>query len=95
LITALVSASTAVAWAETPNGNLARTANGGKSWRTALQGAGSSPSVDVVSSQIANVTATAATGTVAAHTRRANIIAYRTTDGGVHWTHTLIRLPGR
>jgi hypothetical protein len=90
---ALVGVSAHVAWAQNLSGELARTTDGGRSWKTILQGAGRDPSVDVESSTTATVVNTATTGTTAAHTRRSELVAYRTTDGGSHWTHTLIRLP--
>jgi hypothetical protein len=90
-ITALVSTSPQIAWAELPNGDLARTANGGNSWQTVLQGAGRNPSVDIVSDQIANVVVTATTHN-AAQSRRTALVAYRTTDGGNRWTHTIVSL---
>jgi photosystem II stability/assembly factor-like uncharacterized protein len=90
---ALVAVSAQVAWAENLTGALQRTTNGGRSWHTVLTGAGRGPSLDIESSTTATVVASATTGTRAAHTRRTELVAYRTTDGGSHWTHTLIHLP--
>jgi hypothetical protein len=89
----LVAVSPQIAWANDPSGALQRTTNGGRSWQTVLRGAGPAPAVDIESSTTATVVATATTGTRAAHTRRTDLVAYRTVDGGSHWTHTLIRLP--
>jgi hypothetical protein len=89
---ALVGVSARVAWAESLTGVVQRTTNGGRSWQTVLRGAGRSPSLDIESSTTATVVASATTGTTA-HTRRTELVAYRTTDGGTHWTHTLIHLP--
>jgi hypothetical protein len=89
----LLAVSPQTAWADRANGELQRTTNGGRSWRTVLRGAGADPAVDIESSTTATVVATATTGTRAAHTRRTELVAYRTVDGGSHWTHTLIHLP--
>ena len=89
----LVAVSPQIAWATGPGGALQRTTNGGRSWQTVLRGAGAGPAVDIESATTATVVATATTGTRAADTRRTDLVAYRTVDGGSHWTHTLIRLP--
>jgi hypothetical protein len=89
----LVAISPQVAWADDASGALQRTTNGGRSWQTVLRGVGPDPAVDIESSTTATVVAAATTGTRAAHTRRTELVAYRTVDGGSHWTHTLIRLP--
>lgn len=56
-------------------------------------GVGADPAVGIESSTTATVVVAATTGTRAAHTRRTELVAYRTVDGGSHWTHTLIHLP--
>jgi len=89
----LVAVSPEIAWADGASGVLQRTTNGGRSWLTVLRGVGPDPGIDIESSTTATVVATATTGTRAAHTRRTELVAYRTVDGGSHWTHTLIRLP--
>lgn len=89
----LVAVSPQIAWADDASGALQRTTNGGRSWQTVLRGVGPDPAVDIESSTTATVVAAATTGTRAAHTRRTDLVAYRTVDGGSHWTHTLIRLP--
>ncbi|MGI8714537.1 MAG: hypothetical protein ACR2NR_15450 [Solirubrobacteraceae bacterium] len=89
----LVAASPQIAWADDLSGALQRTTNGGRSWQTVLRGAGPAPALDIESSTTATIVAIATTGTPAAHTRRTELVAYRTIDGGSHWTHTLIRLP--
>jgi hypothetical protein len=88
-----LAVSPQIAWATDSAGALQRTTNGGRSWQTVLRGAGAGPAVDIESSTTATVVALATTGTRAAHTRRTELVAYRTIDGGSHWTHTLIRLP--
>jgi photosystem II stability/assembly factor-like uncharacterized protein len=89
----LVAVSQQIAWAEDAAGALHRSTNGGRSWQTVLHGDGPAPALDIQSSTTATVVATATAGTPAAHTRRTELIVYRTTDAGSHWTHTLIRLP--
>ncbi len=89
----LVAVSPQIAWADDTSGALQRTTNGGRSWQTVLRGVGPDPAVDIESATTATVVAAATAGTRAAHTRRTELVAYRTVDGGSHWTHTLIRLP--
>lgn len=89
----LVAASPRVAWAARASGALQRTADGGRSWQTIFPGDGAAPAVDIQSTTHATVVATATTGTTAAHTRRTDLIAYRTADGGAHWSHSVIHLP--
>jgi hypothetical protein len=89
----LVAASRQTAWVTDQTGGLHRTANGGRSWQKILSGAGAAPALDIENSTTATVVATATAGTPAAHDRRTELIAYRTIDGGAHWSHTLIRLP--
>jgi photosystem II stability/assembly factor-like uncharacterized protein len=91
----LVAASKQVAWAAQPGGALQRTADGGRSWNTVFSGAGAAPAVDVQSTTHATVVAPATTGTTARRNRRTDLVAYQTTDGGAHWTHTVIHLPTR
>jgi hypothetical protein len=88
----LVAVSPQIAWADNTSGALQRTTNAGRSWQTVLRG-GLDPAVDIESSTTATVVPAATTGTPAAHTRRTELVAYRTVDGGSRWTHTLIRLP--
>jgi hypothetical protein len=89
----LVAVTPQIAWANDMSGGLQRTTNGGRSWQTVLRGAGRAPAINIESSTTATVVATATVGTPAAHTRRTDLVAYRTVDGGSHWTHTLIHLP--
>jgi hypothetical protein len=89
----LVAVTPQIAWADDRTGALQRTTNGGRSWQTVLRGAGPAPAINIESSTTATVVATATVGTPAAHNRRTELIAYRTVDGGTHWTHTLIHLP--
>ncbi len=92
-VAGLVAASPQIAWADGTNGALERTTNAGRSWPTVLRGVGPDAAVDIASSTTATIVAAATAGTRAAHTRRTDLVAYRTVDGGSHWTHALIRLP--
>jgi hypothetical protein len=90
---ALVSISPLVAWGESEHGVLERTTNGGRSWQSVLRGVGSHPALDIQSATTATAIAIATTGTTSKHDRRTELVAYRTTNGGTRWTHTVIPLP--
>jgi hypothetical protein len=47
----------------------------------------------VQDARTAAIVITATTGSLGAHDRRTDLVAYRTTDGGTHWTPTVITLP--
>lgn len=91
--TRLVAASPQVIWAAGSGGALQRSTNGGRSWERVLGNVGAQLSVEIASATTATVVAPITAGTRAAHTRRTDLVACRTVDGGAHWTHTVIRLP--
>ena len=89
----LVAASPQVAWAQGADGQLSRTGNAGRSWQTVLRGVGRGPAITVQNTTTAAVIATATSGTTKTHSRRTDLIAYRTTTAGDHWNRTVIHLP--
>jgi photosystem II stability/assembly factor-like uncharacterized protein len=83
-----------VAWITGLDGTVKRTTDGGRSWRTVLHlpgGAAAGAELAVQNPQTATVVVTASG--VAGHSRRTDLVAYRTTDGGARWTPTVIKLP--
>ena len=85
-----------VAWITGANGTIKRTTDGGQTWQTVLQtpaGADGAAELAVQDTQTATIVVAASTGSVADHRRRTDLVAYRTTDGGAHWTPTVIKLP--
>ena len=84
------------AWMIGFSGTVKRTTDGGRTWQTVFQAPvpyESGPQLVVQDAQSAAIVVTATTGSVGAHDRRTDLVAYRTTDGGTHWTHTVITLP--
>ena len=85
-----------VAWITGANGTVKRTTDGGQTWQTVLQtpvGADGGAELAVQDAQTATTVVAASTGGVTDHRRRTNLVSYRTTDGGAHWTPTVIKLP--
>ena len=84
------------AWMIGFSGTVKRTTDGGRTWQTVLQAAvphESGPQLVVQDAQTATIVVTATAGSLGAHDRRTDLVAYRTTDGGIHWTPTVITLP--
>jgi hypothetical protein len=84
------------AWMIGFSGTVKRTTDGGRTWQTVLQAAvpyESGPQLVVQDARTAAIVITATTGSLGAHDRRTELVAYRTTDGGTHWTPTVITLP--
>ncbi len=85
-----------VAWITGANGTVKRTTDGGRTWQTVLQtpvGADGGAELAVQDAQTATIVVAASTGSVTDHRRRTDLVSYRTTDGGAHWTPTVIKLP--
>ena len=84
-----------VAWITGDNGTVKRTTDGGRTWQTVLQTPGGEFGAElaVQDAQTATIVVTASSGSVADHRRRTDLVSYRTTDGGAHWTPTVIKLP--
>lgn len=80
-----------VAWGITDAGLVIRTTDSGTSWQAVLHAAGPA-SLLAGSAQTALVVRTAGRGHVHHHAADTNLIAYRTTDGGTHWTSSAIAL---
>ena len=84
------------AWIIGYSGVVRRTTDGGRTWQTVLRAPvpyQSGPQLVVQDAQSAAILVTATTGSLGAHDRRTDLVAYRTTDGGTHWTPTVITLP--
>jgi hypothetical protein len=85
-----------VAWITGANGTVKRTTDGGQTWQTVLQtpvGADGGAELVVQGAQTATTIVAASTRSVADHRRRTDLVSYRTSDGGAHWTPTVIKLP--
>jgi hypothetical protein len=91
----LDAVSDQIAWMTGANGTIERTDDGGQTWQTVLKVSGGDfgAAPVILGPSTATIVFTVTRGTVAAHDRRTDLVAYRTTDGGAHWTATLIRLP--
>ena len=95
----LTAVTDQVAWIAGTNGTVKRTTDGGRTWQTVLQtpvGTDGGAELAVQDAQTATTVVAASrgsTGRVADHRRRTDLVSYRTTDGGAHWTPTVIKLP--
>ena len=92
----LDAVSDQVAWLVGQHGAVQRTSDGGQTWQTVLQvpaSGGNAPQLTVRDAETATVVVAAIAGSVTRHDRRTELVAYRTSDGGVHWTPTVIHLP--
>ena len=93
--------SAAVAWTMTGRGRVLRTADGGASWQTLDPPAGERPrgfrtepvAFAAQSAQTAVLIATLTPIHASSRTRRFDLIAYRTTDGGHTWRSGVLDLP--
>jgi hypothetical protein len=92
----LYGASARVAWMQARGGTIARTADGGRTWRAVW----SQPNGHGRPAALSVQSATTATEVVSvSHTQhgieRTNLVLYRTTDGGGHWKRTPVALASR
>ena len=98
---ALEPASARVAWALTVHGDVARTTDSGDTWRTVWTVGGSQPAtlaghtprLVAEGSLRADILVSLTRGHVQDHAAATNLVLYRTTDGGVTWTPSVVRLP--
>ncbi|MGH2894811.1 MAG: hypothetical protein ACRDPM_16325, partial [Solirubrobacteraceae bacterium] len=104
----LQPASAQVAWATTPDGQVLRTADGGRTWTRVWYGGRpeataptNAPPVNrswgevlaVQSPTTATVIAQVTRRRTGAHATRTDFVSYRSTDGGRTWAPTVVRLP--
>jgi hypothetical protein len=85
-----------VAWITGIYGTVKRTTDGGRTWQTVLQvpaGADGNAELAVQDADTATIVVVASTGSVTDRRRRTDLVSYHTTDGGAHWTPTVIKLP--